>query len=202
MHILSSFVFALSANIDNFTVGIAYGIKKFQIDLKSNVLIAAITGIGTFVSMTIGYIISKFLSAKVSNILGAAILIGIGIWLIIDYFLKKGNCRNIDKSKINCIEILDNPEKADEDNSGFIDIKESITLAFALTINNFGLGIGASISGLNIFLTTFLTFIFSILTIILGYFLGKSYFSKLLGKYASLFSGIIIVLLGLYEIFV
>ncbi len=31
MHILSSLLFSISANIDNFAVGIAYGIKKLKL---------------------------------------------------------------------------------------------------------------------------------------------------------------------------
>ncbi|WP_010294227.1 manganese efflux pump [Clostridium senegalense] len=98
--------------------------------------------------------------------------------------------------------ILDNPELVDSDNSSCIDVKESILLAFALTINNLGVGIGASITGLNIFLTTIFTFIFSLLFIILGYLIGTSYLSKLFGKYASLISGAIIIFLGCYELFI
>jgi putative sporulation protein YtaF len=205
MHIFSTLLFSLAANIDNFTVGIAYGVKKIRIGISSNILIAVISGIGTFISMSIGYLISRFISSNISNVLGSFILIGIGLWFIKDFFSKKTisqtNSLNSDSELGKYTEILDNPSKADKDHSGSIEIKESITLALALTINNFGLGIGASITGLNIILTTTFTFIFSILTIILGCYLGNSYFSKLFGKYAALFSGIIIVILGIYEIF-
>ena len=50
------------------------------------------------------------------------------------------------------------------------------------------------------FLTIF-TFIFSLLTITFGYIFGDSYLSKILGKYASMVSGLIIIILGLYEIY-
>ena len=95
-----------------------------------------------------------------------------------------------------------NPEKADKDNSSNIDLKESLSLAFALSINNIGLGIGASITGLNIFLTSLFTFIFSLLMLLTGYFLGSYYLSKLFSKRATIVSGLIIIALGVYEIFI
>ena len=97
--------------------------------------------------------------------------------------------------------ILENPEKIDKDSSFSIDPKESITLAFALTINNIGLGIGGSIAGLNILITSFLTFIFSFLMILIGYFIGSKYFSKVLGNRATFVSGLLMIGLGLSEAF-
>ncbi|ORX22526.1 sporulation membrane protein YtaF, partial [Thermoanaerobacterium sp. PSU-2] len=57
MHVISSLLFSISANIDNFTVAIAYGIKKIRIGILSNLLIALVSGIGTFLSMFIGLFI-------------------------------------------------------------------------------------------------------------------------------------------------
>lgn len=207
VHILSSFLFGISANIDNFTVGIAYGIKKIRIGIFSNLLIAIISAVGTFLSMSIGTIIVKFISPNIANILGSVILILIGLWFIIDFFIKQYSkkvnepCNIIDNSH-RYTKFLNTPELADADNSGIIDVKESISLAFALTINNIGVGIGASITGLNILLTTVITFVFSLITILFGYLVGNSYFSKLFGKYAPLVSGVIIIILGAYELFV
>lgn len=207
MHILSSLLFSISANIDNFAVGIAYGIKKIKINILSNFLIAIISALGTFLSMSLGKAIIHFISAKTANILGSAILILLGLWFILEFFIKSYFQKKKKKNKLDNMigeykNILDNPELVDSDNSSCIDVKESILLAFALTINNLGVGIGASITGLNIFLTTIFTFIFSLLFIILGYLIGTSYLSKLFGKYASLISGAIIIFLGCYELFI
>lgn len=202
MHILASIVFAFIANIDNFTVGIAYGIKKIKIGIYSNLVIALITGIGTFFSMSIGLIISKNIGVFSSSIIGGIILVSIGIYFIWDS-LPKNDIIIKDKSNgKNYFQLLESPEKADMDKSGHIDIKEAITLALALSLNNLGLGIGAIISGLNIFIITIFTFLFSIITIYIGYILGDSYLSKILGKYATMVSGILIIILGLYEIFI
>jgi putative sporulation protein YtaF len=207
VHLLSSLLFGISANIDNFTVGIAYGIKKIKIGIFSNLLIAIISAVGTFLSMSTGTIIVQLISSKLANILGSVILILIGIWFVIDFFTKLYSKNineqyNVENNLYNYKELLDTPEIADINNSGNIDVKESISLALALTINNIGVGIGASITGLNILLTTGITFIFSIIAILLGCLIGRSYLSKLFGEYAPLVSGIMIIILGAYELFI
>lgn len=199
-HILSSILFAISANLDNFTVGIAYGVKNMKIPKSSNLLIAIVSAIGTILSMSIGVFVTKFIPSDIADMLGAFILVLLAMWFLIDFVRKTR--KKISETNISNKNILDDPCEADKDKSGVIDIKESVILAFALTINNFGLGIGASITGLSISLTTIFTFIFSILAVIIGTKLGKGCFAKVLGKYAPLVSALMILFLGLYEMII
>ena len=97
---------------------------------------------------------------------------------------------------------LENPEKADADRSGHIEFKESIAIAFSLTINNLGSGVGAGIAGLNVIATTALTFFFSLLAIMLGYLLGTQNILKLTGAWVGVLSGCSMMLLGIYEYFI
>ncbi|WP_209700765.1 sporulation membrane protein YtaF [Clostridium algifaecis] len=201
MQIFSTIIFVLSVNTDNFVVGLSYGIKKIKIKILSNLLIGLISSIGTILSMKIGKIITQFVPANLTNLSGSTILILIGIWSILEEFHKKKNIPiNREKNSLSKLEnILSNPENADKDTSGSIDIKESIYLAIALTLNNVGLGIGASIAGLNILFTTVLNLFISIAAITFGYTVGSKYLSNKLGKYAAVISGFIIILLGIYE---
>ena len=205
MHILSAFIFALVVSIDNFTVGIAYGVKKIKINLSSNLLIGLISSLGTLLSMILGLVIIKVISAKTANLFGCVILLTLGIYFLIDFFKKKSRPQGLKpqiENEFSVYETLLNyPEFADVDKSGNLDVKESIMLAFALALNNFGVGIGVGIAGINIFQATILTFIVSIISISMGYIVGQKYLSKLLGDYAGLFSGCLIIILGIYEIF-
>lgn len=200
MHFISVLAFAFSVNIDNFIVGVAYGIKKIKIGFLSNLLIAFITAAGTLISMEIGVVASQFLSPKIANAFGSILLILIGIWATKDFFRKKKPLQPTNSP--NCSQLLKEPEKADNDHSGTIDLKESITLGLALSINNFGLGIGASITHIDITAAVACTFFSSIIFFSLGRIIGKSYLYTFFGKYASLFSGILIILLGLYELLI
>lgn len=192
MHIVSTLLFAISANADNLAVGLSYGIKKIRIGWVSNLLIAIISLLGTILSMLVGKIIFTFIPKNAANLIGSTTILLIGSWSLIKPLLNKASADSL----------LDHPEKADMDNSANIDTKESIALALALTLNNIGLGIGASITGLNIILTSLFTFIFSMVSIITGYTIGSRYLSKAFSKSATVVSALIMIALGIYEMFI
>ena len=162
MQFLPILLFAISANIDNLTVGTAYGIKNIKIGAFSNLIIAVISVAGTILSMSLGLVLSHFIPPFIAGIIGSVILIVIGLWFIKGYIFKNCGLHKTTPKEAGGLnrytEILDEPEKADSDSSGDIDIRETIILALALTINNFGLGIGASIAGFNITITAVCTF--------------------------------------------
>src|SRR5699024_2669375 len=176
----------------NFVVGLSYGIKKIEIGFISNLIISIITMVGTIISMSLSKILVNLIPNNVANLIGGIILILIGSWTVIKPLLKN----------VQSVGILDNPEQVDKDNSSHIDSKEALILALALSINNIGLGIGASITGLSIVLTSVFTFIFSLIMLVLGYFFGSYYLSNLFSKRATIISGLIIIALGVFEIFV
>jgi len=204
-HLLSSLFISISVNLDSFAIGIAYGVKRIRIGILSNLVIATVTTLGTYLSMTVGEVIGRFLPSDAGNIVGATILLLIGIWGIWETLKaereeKKQQMRNY-ANDISYTTFIGKPEKADLDDSKFIDVRESIPLAFALTINNLAGGVGAGITGLNVYITTFMTFILAILSIICGYFLGEKFAKKLSAKFAGISSAILIIFVAIYEFF-
>ena len=171
MHILSVILFALSANIDCLVIGLSYSLKKTIIDINSNLLIAFMSTIGTYFSMMLGSLLTRFLSINTANHIGSLILIVIGISMILQ---KQQDIKQFQSHKK-------------------ITLKETFLLGFALSLNNIGLGIGASITGLP---TLCASFVF----ILISQWLGKTYFSKYISSYASPVSGLLIFLLGFYEL--
>lgn len=214
MHLLSALLLALSSNIDNFAVAIAFGVKRIRIGILSNLVIAIVTGIGTFLSLSAGQAISKYLPDKVANVIGSVVLVGIGLWVIWEALeLKKKRKRNKFQfpdtvgaedfyEKFSYEGFLEKPERADTDKSGYIDVKESIALALGLTLNNLVVGVGGGISGLSVAITIFLSVMFSMLAIILGYSLGEQFRVKISIVWIETLSGILILVLGVYEYFV
>lgn len=201
-HLLSSFLLSIACNVDNFTIGIAYGVKKIRIGILSNLLIAFVSGLGTFVSMMAGKVICNYLPDVIANALGSGALTAIGIWSVWSGLRagKKNKESSLDEFSYKTY--LEHPEKADKAKSGCVGLKESVALAFGLTINNLGGGIGGGISGLSIVPTTVLTFIFSLLAIIAGYFLGNYFTAKMSAAWSAIVSGCLILGLGIYEYFV
>lgn len=205
MDYMTAILLSLSSNLDTFAVCLTYGIKKVKLSITSSLLISFITSLGTFLSMILGKIMTSFISPKIVTSIGATLLIILGISMICN-FIKKfriNHLKNLNRyEKVTYSEILIYPEKADIDNSGDLDLKECLTLSIALTLNNLSLGVVASIAGINILLNTIFTFIITLMCIALGFYLGGKYASKLSGEYSDLISGLLLVLIGIYQILI
>ncbi|MGL4656827.1 MAG: manganese efflux pump MntP family protein [Sarcina sp.] len=184
MLILSAFIFSLSSNIDNLVIGISYGIKEEKISMLSNIIIAIITTLGTYISMEFGKFICRFISHDISNLFGAITLLLMGAYFVTQSIIEKEKDKKVEKKKVTKL-----------------SAKDTILLALALASNNLGVGVAASITGLGIKWVLIFTFITSILTISIGQSLGDHVIGKFIGKYDSLISGILLVLLGVLEIF-
>ena len=182
MSFLSILLFVIAASLDILVVSLAYGLKDIKINFSSTLVIASISALG--------------------DIIGGLVLLALGFYSIYSYFKEKKilTSHNSENNSSPTF-ILENPEVADKDKSGNIDFKESLALSLALALNNFGLGIGASISGLNIAFTTISTFIISLIFISLGFYLSKTIKSKNISKNSNLIAGIIIIILSLFIIF-
>ena len=202
MSFLSILLFVIAASLDILVVSLAYGLKDIKINFSSTLVIASISALGTFISMILGKFLVDLIPIKLGDIIGGLVLLLLGFYSIYSYFKEKKilTSHNSENNSSPTF-ILENPEVADKDKSGNIDFKESLALSLALALNNFGLGIGASISGLNIAFTTISTFIISLIFISLGFYLSKTIKSKNISKNSNLISGIIIIILSLFIIF-
>ncbi|MDU1507301.1 MAG: sporulation membrane protein YtaF [Clostridium butyricum] len=198
---LSALLYSLSSNLDNLVIGIAYGVKKIKIGLISNLIIATVTSIGTLISMSVGKFISGFLPISLTNMLGAVIIMLLGLYFLIQSILKL-----IPKSYSNSLalknvdEIMDYAEKSDSDNSGTLNIKEAFVVSLGLMLNNLGTGLAASITGVNVSITVICTFILSIALLMLGKSIGHNILGSICGKYAPLISGVLLIILGIFEL--
>lgn len=230
MHLLSAFILAISCSIDNLAVAIALGTKRIRISLLSNLSIALISAIATYIALLVGQNIRDSLPAYAANVIGSIIIIAIGVWIIWDTLEiekikhqkkplppKASSDTNSSKGIVQASShhslydlyadfsyesFLMQPEKLDKDRSGYIEIEESIALAFGLSLNNLGSGIGGGISGFDVSTTTFLSLMFSILAVTGGYILGKHYRVKISALLTGMISGFLIIGLGIYEHFV
>lgn len=202
MSFLSILLFVIAASLDILVVSLAYGLKDIKINFSSTLVIASISALGTFISMILGKFLVDLIPIKLGDIIGGLVLLLLGFYSIYSYFKEKKilTSHNSENNSSPTF-ILENPEVADKDKSGNIDFKESLALSLALALNNFGLGIGASISGLNIVFTTISTFIISLIFISLGFYLSKTIKSKNISKNSNLIAGIIIIILSLFIIF-
>lgn len=209
MHFFSIFLFAISSSSDNLIVGLSYGTKKVKINFISNLIVSFVSGVGTFLSMLLGGLILKLLPLIHANIIGSGILVLLGLYLFVNS-LRDNFDDNIHLEKVSknvsefqrYEETLKKPEIIDKNNSKTIEFKEAIILGLILCLNNIGLGLGASITGLNIYLTSVSSLLFSLIFIPLGYYIGEMVFFNKLSRYSEIVSACIIIFLGVYELFI
>jgi len=211
LHIISIFLLALSSNLDNVGVGTSYGTRRINIPFSSNLLIAFVTTAGTCLSMALGNVISNFINPNISNVLGALMIGGTGVWVFVGEISRHDGGQDIEAQHLleatfsnqsflrKMLTILDHPFLADTDFSGHIEMKEGFFLALALTLNNLSNGIGAGLLGLDVALMVAFTAILSILTIWFGIEFGRYSGVHWFGKYSGRIAGLILICLGIYE---
>jgi len=199
---------ALAANLDNLGVGIAYGIHKIRISIVANLIIAVLSFIATWLSAEVGEAISLYLHPEIANAIGAVLLLGVGLWVFAQPIATalKENRPVLDlqlhgtRFYIGPTEILCYPERADIDSSRDVSNWEAVMLGIALSINAVAGGFDAGAVGISSFTEATLVGIFSMITIIAGCYFGNKYAAVQLGKYATLISGTLLMLIGLHQI--
>jgi putative sporulation protein YtaF len=203
---------AISCNLDNIGVGLAYGARGIGIPLVSNLMIAMLTAAGTGICIVFGQKIFHYLPAEVGVFLGAVLLIGMGAWVLWQEFgarrdephqaPPKPQAQEMEQMPWlrRLIAILQKPVLADNDASGQIDVKESVLLSMALMLNNLPNGVGAGLLGLSILGTTLLVGLLSVVTFWVGISLGRTMGVHWLGRHAGTIAGTLLILIGVAEI--
>ncbi len=181
-------ILSLVLSIDAFSFGIAFGIKGIKIPLKA-FSVLSLMGFGTIVFfMLLGRTLSSYL--PFCNIAGAFLLIGVGIWICADRRDEHSNIR----------EFLDNPELSDMDLSGTIETPEAIVMGVTLSLDSSAAAMGISMADTASRLMPFTVMTVQLILLILGTLLGKKIKPDINCKYIAVISGLVIVLIGLYQL--
>ncbi|MCE5222339.1 MAG: manganese efflux pump [Clostridium sp.] len=207
MIFLSPFLLSISSNLNTLKVSLSYGIKKIHLTKFITLLLAIITSMGTFISMYFGKLILHLFQRSLGNIFGAILLSFIGVYFIVEYIRLETKHAGYDtsyyfESSLKYENILEDTNAIDSDKSNHIDIKECLNLSLALLQNNLFTGFAASMTGISISISVFFNFIITIVSVYLGYLNSDIYISKWFNKYSNLVSGIILIILGIYEAFI
>ncbi len=189
MILLSSALFAISASLDAFIVGIGYGIRKVHIPFLQNLLISLITLLGTVFSILFGQTLAPLLPPGYAGRAGNALLILMGSFYLIKFML-----RFLPKCQSSGAEVNSCAKKEPET---LTNLWAVLLLGFTLSINNVGIGISASIAGLSLLPSAALTMLFSVTLLALGNRLGQARLLQKAERYAEPLSGLLLIGLGL-----
>ncbi len=213
--VLAIGILALAVSLDSFGVGVLYGIRKIRIPSFSILIISFCSGIVIYSSMYIGVLLLQFLNPSVAHMIGAFILIGIGIWAIVQMKIQKKDEPTIEVPQFKekrvlhlelkklglVIDILKTPSKADVDRSGNISAVEATFLGIALSLDAFGAGIGAALIGFSPLLTSMTIAVSCGLFITLGLKTGYIFSGMKWIRRFSILPGCILILMGIFKLF-
>lgn len=212
----------IAISLDGFFVGITYGMRKIKVGILPLCIISITSGLMIMLTMAVGNTIVNWISPRLAEILGALILIAVGIFISYQTFksflmkkdldtgysiefAEKENKEPLQIFSWNIkplgiiINILREPVKADFDSSGSISSYEAIFLGLALALDALGAGFGAALSGFNPLWVPILVVVTKFIFLYVGNFLGNSV-SSLLNSRLGYLSGITLIILGLIKL--
>src|SRR5690625_838134 len=145
----------IAVSLDGFTVGVTYGMRKIHVPLLALAIIMLCSGFIVLLSMTIGNLLTNFITPQFTTTLGGVILFMLGVFALFQV-KRQGKQRTMPKEKPPLHKVLMTPKHADLDRSGVITLDEALLLGIALALDAFGAGLGASMLGYAPMLTTLL----------------------------------------------
>lgn len=200
--LLPLLLICLTNNVDNAAARIAYSVRGIRVSLPINAWITIVTFVITFSATFSGTIITEFLSKRFSSIVAMVILTAIGLWMIVEQYVKKsdepGDAQGDEKKSV--LDIMRKPEDADMDRSMHIDFKEATFLGVALSINNVGGGVSAGMIGLSPFWVGFLSAMISFLIFWGGNYIAEAFVRWNLSHRATVAAGLILIAIGIEQV--
>ena len=224
MEFLTVLAFAAALSLDGLGAGIAYGIRKIRIPILSLIIISLTSSTAVGISMFSGHMVSRYISPQAADVVGAAILIAVGLWIIIQTWssAKKnsqaaapletettvietaGQIETILKLKIKSlglvVQVLREPTAADIDRSGIISKQEAVLLGLALALDALSAGFGAAMTGFNYLLTPICVGVVKFTFLALGGYCGRRYAVNWLGDRAASLPGWVLIFLGVLRV--
>jgi len=221
VEILSVIAFAAALSLDGFGVGVAYGMRKIRIPGLSLMVISLTSSTAIGITMLFGHLVAQYISAGIAETIGAAILILVGLWIVLQTVFKRkaydrglvngensshpdGHCEPIFRLQIKglglVIQILHEPTAADWDKSGIINIGEALMLGLALALDAMGAGFGAAMAGFGPLLTPLIVGLVKFMMVSLGVHVGRRSASSWLGDRAAVLPGWVLICLGLARV--
>ncbi len=226
--VASLLLLSFAVSLDGFGVGMTYGARKIKIPVSSVAIISVCSGLIILLSMVVGVAMSQWIPPKGASAVGAVILIGIGLWALIQFIrsgereereagsrgsrgTKSGPGNTVDNAPVLkmelkifgfIIQILRTPSAADMDRSGTISAGEAFLLGTALSLDAFGAGIGAALVGFPPLFTAIAIAASSGLFLWSGTKFGFWASQWRWMKQLSMLPGIILITMGIFKLFV
>lgn len=196
--LIASLLFGISASLDALLVGVSYGVRGIRIRLWQNLAISLVTLLGTCLSVGLGHRLVPFLPELIRDCAGSLILILLGL-----YYIARWACASLKKSR--CRPTLQSAEHtggcAAAKPTSDLAPAEVLALSLTLSLNNVSAGLSASLAGLGLVPAAVSTLICSVLFLFSGNRLGGNTLLQLAGRATDPLSGVLLIGLGLLQLF-
>ncbi|TVY03300.1 sporulation membrane protein YtaF [Cohnella terricola] len=192
-----------SSSIDNLGVGLSYGIRNIRISLLSNLLISVICFLFSGCGIYFGMWISQALPGILPVVLGAFILVIIGIRIILLAVPRKPQASGHESTRKSgrWSKLINGSGEPNPDGSTSIGWLESVVLGVALSANALTNGIGAGLLGFSPLVISILAAVGSFVTVWAGVMFGVRlnhvHIGKFnIGQFGTLISGVLLLIVA------
>lgn len=181
MQLIYLFTIAFLNSIDNIGVGAVYSVAGVKVKLFSNIILAVLAFGVSFIAALSGKLLSNFFSEEACSIISMLILVIMGINMILSAYYKK---RNIDTHKVKELKY-----------------KEALYVGAALAFDDIGSSVSSALVGYSPFMISLPFFIISLAIFFFGNYTLKYTTKFKLGNKPTIVAGIMMILLGISQIF-
>lgn len=228
MEAVAPLLLAVAVSVDSLAVGVTYGLRQIRFAPWALVIVGTCTLLLMAVAVVLGRTASGVLPAQVSEVIGAAILIGMGGWQLQRGLRDRrtfsrvpapglpGAADGVASGEVHArrlltsfriplvgivVQVLEDPVRADRDASQRIEAKEALVLGIALGLDAFGAGVGAALAGFSLWIVP-LVAAGAAFFLVLGSRLGGHALRKLqgLGPSLAFLPALVLMGTGLYNL--
>lgn len=206
---IETLLLVLSVSIDSFLASISYGTSKIRIPFSSALIVDIISSTMLGSSLLVGSFLQNYISLNIAKIVSFIILFLLGIYRLFESILKSyinNNSKELSPFKFKLfdfnfvLQVYADEIKADFDKSKILTSKESIYLAFALSLDSLAVGFGSSLLTINYIEVFIVSIIIGLIAILLGAFVGRK-FVESTNLNLSWLSGLMLVILAFLRVF-
>lgn len=191
MHWFMILLIGIAASIDNFAVGMSFGIKGKKITWIANLFMAVVALATSLITIIAGSLLGFTIPEFLANLMSGAIILGIGLWSLVS------TCTH----RMTPSKTIPQADQIDRDQNNLISFNETFWLSFALSFNAMGTAFGAGIGGLNPVGVALTVGILSFFSIDAGQRLGLKKLRSRMGTLSENAASILLICIGIYTIF-
>lgn len=191
---------ALSADI--FLCALSFGAGKISVPFLSKLLVSLLSGGMLLVALLVSCGAGAFFPERAARLLSFGILILLGAEKLflpkIKTFLKVHFHRS-NRVPLDVLQVYASPVSADKDESSSISPGEAVALAFAVSFDSVGAGLGAGMTAGSLWLPAAMTGMMSYTLLCLGLWFGR----RISGKFPfspDLISGLLFILFAITKL--